>query len=255
MTQDLPNISTITQQDKEKATSPPYISFVTFSNLITWLETEGVPIKFDRSFWGKKFGGGLGLQLMAGMRFLGLLKDDYTQQQLGEIVKARGDERKKLLVDMLQKAYSAVDFSQLAGGTPSMLKDWFAKYNLDGSTDRKARSFFINACKAYGIPLSNVLKKAARNKQTGGTINREKKLEKEKTNPLEVPKVAGNQNPPVLSQTIQRQETGQQDLYRVTLSNGCEIKLSSNVEFFEIEKTDRVLIEDIVEVMKKCRKK
>ena len=30
--------------------SPPYISYLTFKNLLEWLGTEGVPLRFDRSF-------------------------------------------------------------------------------------------------------------------------------------------------------------------------------------------------------------
>lgn len=250
MTQGLEaNNSTVAQEGKRKV-SPPYIPFLTFNNMITWLESEGVPVKFDRSFWGKKYGGSLGLQLIAGLRFLGLLKDDYTQPLLKEIVDARGDERKKLLTSMIEKSYSAsVDFSQLSGATPSMLKEWFARYNLDGSTERKARSFFVNACKAYGVTLSKSLAKTARNKQASGTP-REKKSDK----PKEITEDKGNgieQNPPP-----PHVETGQQhDLYRIILSDGCELKLCANRVFFELEKLDRELVEDLVEIMKKHRKK
>jgi len=249
MSQDLEvNNSTVAQEGKRKV-SPPYIPFLTFNNMITWLESEGVPVKFDRSFWGKKYGGGLGLQLIAGLRFLGLLKDDYTQPLLGEIVRARGEERKKRLADLVQKSYSAsVDFSLLSGATPSMLKEWFAGYNLDGSTERKARSFFVNACKAYGVTLSKSLSKTARNKQASGTP-REKKSEK----PKEITEDKGDgieQNP--LSSHV---ETGQQhDLYRILLSDGCELKLCANRVFFELEKVDRELVENLVEIMKKHRK-
>ncbi len=250
MTQDNTNNSTITQAEGKEKTSPPYIPFLTFSNMVTWLETEGVPVKFDRSFWGKKYGGSLGLQLIAGLRFLGLLKGDYTQPLLGEIVKAKGDDRKKLLANMIQEAYSAIDFTQLPGATPNMLKDWFAKYNLDGSTDRKARSFFINACKFYDVPVSNILKKTARNKQPG--IVREKKGEKPEKDKaiLENKGDSSKLEPPPPPPSSQLQ-----DLYKVVLSDGCELKLCSNKIFFELEKADRDLIEDIVEVMKKHRNK
>jgi len=250
MTQELSNNSSLTQEEKTK-TSPPYVSFVTFQNLIAWLEIEQVPIKFDRSFWGKKFSGSLGVQLMAGLRFLGLLKEDYTQPEFGEIVKAKGEERNKLMAEILKKSYTAVDFSQLPGATPSMLKEWFAKYNLDGSTDRKARSFFINACKAYNITLSNILKKSARNKQASPT-QREKKVEKNK------PNVENNSTPPPkINSPFAKNELLNpllHDLYKIVLTDGCELKLCSNQVFFEIEKADRELIEEIVEIMKKHRK-
>lgn len=248
MTLEATNNTTVTHDDKKKS-SPPYISFLTFNNMITWLESEGVPVKFDRSFWGKKFGGTLGLQLIAGLRFLGLLKDELTQPLLGEIVKAKGDERKNLLADMIQRSYTFVDFSQLSAATSGMLKEWFANYHLDGSTERKARSFFINACKAYGINLSNTLKKTARNKQTG--ITREKKTEKEKVkNPNEGKPDTGYKPPPPIGE-----KTETQDLYKIILSDGCELKLCSTKVFFEFEKVDRELIENIVETMKKYRYK
>lgn len=168
MTQEISNINGIKQEDKDK-TSPPYIPFTTFSNFITWIESEGIPIKFDRSFWGKKFAGSTGTQLSAGLRFLGLLQGEFTQPALEGIIKAKGDDRKHILANTIRKSYSGVDFTVLDRATPSMLNEWFDKYGLDGSTERKAISFFINACKAYDVALSNALKKKARNKQPGYT--------------------------------------------------------------------------------------
>lgn len=249
MTQENANNTDLTQEDNKGKTSPPYVPFMTFSNMITWLETEGVPVKLDRSFWGKKYGGSLGVQLMAGLRFLGLLKSDFTQPLLGEIVKAKGDDRKKLLAHMIQQAYSVVDFAQLSGATPAMLKDWFAKYKLDGNTERKARSFFINACKYYDIPISNILRKSARAKTTGAI--REKKTEKAGTKTITENREGGssNQKPPAPP------STELQGLYKIVLSDGCELKLCSNKVFFELEKVDRELIESLVEIMKKHLRK
>jgi hypothetical protein len=251
MTQENTNDINLMQTEDKGKVSPPYISFLTFNNMITWLETEGVPVKFDRSFWGKKYGGTLGLQLMAGLRFLGLLKGDYTQTLLGDIVNTKSDDRKKLLAKMIQQAYSAVDFSQLPGATPNMLKEWFSKYNLDGSTDRKARSFFVNACKYYDVPISNSLKKTARNKQV--STAREKKSDKDK--PVQEnknDKIVTLQTPIVQPEKLGKSE--QQDLFKIILSDGCELKLCSDRVYFEISKTDRQLVESIVELMKQHRK-
>ena len=237
------NISLI-KEDKEKV-SPPYISFLTFNNLIPWLESEGVPVKFDRSFWEKKYGGSLGLQLMTGMRFLGLLKGDYTQPKLSEIINTKGDDRKKLLADMIRQAYAAVDFSQLSGATPNMLKEWFGKYNLEGSTERKARSFFINALKAYDIPLSNSLKKIARNKQTGrGTPTREKKPEIERINLEQTQRQ---------TRDTQSQATGQ--VFKVMLNSGCVLRLVLDRELFDLDKSEIMFVYDVVNRMKEYRKK
>lgn len=251
MTQENANDINLMQTEDKGKVSPPYISFLTFNNMITWLETEGVPVRFDRSFWGKKYGGTLGLQLMAGLRFLGLLKGDYTQPLLGDIVNTKSDDRKKLLAKMIQQAYCAVDFSQLSGATPNMLKEWFSTYNLDGSTDRKARSFFINACKAYDVSISNPLKKTARNKQISNV--RDRKPDKEKV-------ILENKNdklvtpPSTIVQPDKTEKNEQQDLFKIILSDGCELKLCADRVYFDISKTDRQLIESLVELMKQHRK-
>ena len=62
--------------------APPYVSFNTFRTLLSWLRGEGVPLRFDRSFWQAKFSGSTGTQLMAALRFLGLLDGERPMPQL-----------------------------------------------------------------------------------------------------------------------------------------------------------------------------
>ena len=62
--------------------SPPYVSFNTFKTLLDWLKVEGVPLRLDRSFWHDKFSGSTGSQLMASLRFLGLLQANDPLQNL-----------------------------------------------------------------------------------------------------------------------------------------------------------------------------
>ena len=52
-----------------------------------------------------------------------------------------------------------------------MLTEWFRAYSIDGTTLRKAMSFFINALKDADEPLSNSLKKLARNKAPSGSAS------------------------------------------------------------------------------------
>ena len=144
--------------------SPPYVSYLTFKNFLEWLEAEGVPLRFDRSFWSKKYNGSIGPQLMSGIRFLGLLIEEKPTSLLESLVNAKGDDRKESLRAIYRKAYEAVDFDALPRGTTGMLREWFGSYSIDGGTLRKAESFFINALKDAEQPLSNSLRKLARNK-------------------------------------------------------------------------------------------
>ena len=200
--------------------SPPYISYLTFKNLLEWLETEGVPLRFDRSFWSKKYSGSIGPQLMSGVRFLGLLIEEKPTPLLESLVNAKGDDRKESLRAIYRKAYEAVDFDALQRATPGMLREWFGSYSIDGSTLRKAESFFVNALKDAEHPLSNSLRKLARNKAGGGSTSgstssrksrtkeskaEEIKLQDDTTPPPDANGTSGTQsetNLPVASQSL-----------------------------------------------------
>lgn len=144
---------------------PIYVSYLTFSNMLDWLHEMGtVPSKFDRSLWGKKFGGSTGGQLVSGMKFLGLLNGEDTTPELDRLAMADRDERKSLMADLLRDAYGAGIVDELPRMTVRMLNDGFASLGSTDATRRKAISFFINAAKAADLPLHSMLAKQARNR-------------------------------------------------------------------------------------------
>ena len=144
--------------------APPYIPYLTFRNFIDWMETEGVPLRLDRSVWARRYSGSTGSQLLVGLRFLGLLQGEEPTARLEKIVEAKGEDRRELLRELLQSAYDAVRFDDLPRATPAMLREWIAGYGIDGDTVRKAESFFINAAKDLDIPMAGGLRKMARNR-------------------------------------------------------------------------------------------
>ncbi len=251
------NIENNYKPENEKTPSPPYISFLTFQNFITWLETEGVPLKFDRSFWDKKYSGSLGMQLMAGLRFLGLLKGELTQPVIEEIVKAKGEDRKKLLAELFRKAYSTVDFNTLERATPAMLNDMFKSFELaEGSTLRKAVSFFINGCKAYDIPISKTLKKIARNKKERSGTKPIRKQDTEKK--LETEQKSGSDSGQTKIENPlgnQAQSSAQQQTFKLLFPSGCEITLGVNLTIFDMSAVEMACIKEIGDVMKKYKEK
>ena len=190
---------TITDYSQEgRQLSPPYVSYMTFKNLLEWLQTEGVPLRFDRSFWSKKYSGSIGPQLMSGIRFLGLLIDEKPTPLLESLVNTNSDDRKASLRDIYREAYEAVDFDVLQRATPGMLREWFGTYSIDGTTLRKAESFFINALKDAEEPMSNSLRKLARNKPGGGITSgspSSRKSRTKKEQPVEPPKKLNGESP------------------------------------------------------------
>ena len=144
---------------------PIYVSYLTFSNMLDWLKDMGtVPSKFDRSLWGKKFGGATGGQLVSGMKFLGLLDGDNTMPALEQLAMADTPSRKALVAQLLRSVYGSDLLDGLPKMTPKMLSDRFTELGSTESTRRKAVAFFINAAKAADVPLHPQLAKQARNR-------------------------------------------------------------------------------------------
>jgi hypothetical protein len=141
---------------------PPYVSFSTFRTLREWLGDEGVPLRFDRSFWESKFSGSTGTQLVAALRFLGLLDREQPQQGMERMAEATTAEWRFLLAELLHDSYTAVPFDELPRATPAMVRGWFRAYPVDGHTLRKAISFFVSAAKEADLPMSNGVRKMAK---------------------------------------------------------------------------------------------
>lgn len=174
------------EQTEAKSASPPYIAYLTFKNFIQWLETDGIPLRFDRTAWEKKYSGSTGSQLLTGLRFLGLLEVERPTSRLESVVEARGEDREALLRDTFQLSYAAINFQDLPRATPGMLRSWIESYGIEGDTVRKAESFFVNAAKDLNIPLSNNLRKLARNRAPG-TVKRPPRRDARVSQPNKLP--------------------------------------------------------------------
>lgn len=148
---------------------PIYASYLTFVTLLDWLrETKHLPSQFDRSWWGTKFSGSGGAQLMAGLRFLGLLNDAEPTERLEQLAFASNEQRLGLLADLLRDAYGAELVAGLARMTPKMLSDRIEALGTTDATHRKAVAFFVNAAKAAQLPVPAGIAKQARNRPAAG---------------------------------------------------------------------------------------
>ena len=156
-------------EEKALITAAPYVSFPSFTNLLEWLAAVGIPLQMDRSFWGQKFSGAVGGQLMSALRFFDLLDQDIPTAKLAELVKADTESRKRLFGDLLKEKYAAIfALGDLHRVTPKQILDTLEReYRVTGDTTRKAQSFFINGCKYADIPLSTTLRKTARIRKAG----------------------------------------------------------------------------------------
>ena len=151
--------------DKGRKSLPPYVSYRTFRNFVDGLQL-GIPARIDRSYWGDRYSGSTGTQLMTALRFLGLIDGNgIPTTRLRQLVSAKGAQRPEILK---QIAYTSFDFlserildPQVA--TYSQLEEAFYNtYQVTGDVARKCIKFFVSLESDAGVPLSTFIMKKSR---------------------------------------------------------------------------------------------
>ena len=162
---------------------------------------------------------------------------------------ATTEQRRTMLRALLVASYSAVPFDELPRATPAMVRTWFTRYPIDGHTMRKALSFFVNAARDAGLPMSNAVGKMARAKAPGkaGASGREKGM---------APRAARAQAPsgwPHLTAAVHSQgdipAQGFQTTERtVALESGGSVTLTLAVDLFGLSEHDREFVLKLVDL-------
>ncbi len=163
--------------NEEKVPAPPYVAFRTFTNFLDWLGEVGVPTRMDRTFWGQKLSGVSGAQVMAALRFLGLLSDDDRPDPYVESMAKDSAQRKTILRELLRSHYEpALRELNLERATPGELREKFGIYGLQGDTLRKAVAFFVHAAQYAELPLSPHIIRATKKRKTNGARPRRRRM-------------------------------------------------------------------------------
>lgn len=156
--------------EKSRKRLPPYISYRTFRNFIDGLQ-QGIPSRIDRSYWGERFSGSTGIQLMAALRFLGLVDTNGVPNDgLRQLVMAKGDARTEQLRNITNESFSFLFMSNfdLQTATYSQLQELFHyTFQLTGDVSRKCIKFFIELASESGIALSPFITKQFRSTRSG----------------------------------------------------------------------------------------
>ena len=159
--------------DTTSAAAPFYASFSSFKTLIGSLKANSVPGRIDRHVL-KSFSNAVGSQLLAGLKFLGLINDAREPSQaLLDLVEAHGTPKwAGELDEVLRRAYGSLFALNLATATPGQFNETFRKlFAAEGDTLRKASSFFLSAAAEAEVELSNYL---TANKKTRSSTPRKK---------------------------------------------------------------------------------
>ncbi len=144
---------------------PPYVSYRTFHNFVDRLQ-QHLPSRIDRSYWGDILSGSNGTQLMAALRFLGLIDaNGKPLERLKSLVNARGEQRSDLLRNMASDAFDFVFNSHLdlESATYAQLQEIFhSTFQLTEDVSRKCVKFFIALSGEAGVPLSPFITRRTR---------------------------------------------------------------------------------------------
>jgi hypothetical protein len=151
--------------DRNKKRSPPYVSYRSFLTLLEDLQ-RGLPARIDRSYWGDKFSGSTGTQLMSALRFLNLIDSNgLPTSQLKDLATARGTHRSEILRKISQESFSFLMSNTFESekATYAQLEEVFNDvYQVDRDVARKCIKFFIELANEGGIPLSSFITKKSK---------------------------------------------------------------------------------------------
>jgi hypothetical protein len=150
-------------EQKKERLAPAYVPWRTLMNYINSLRESGLPSQINRSVMDKTSYSGQA-QLLAGMRYLGLIDTLGTPQAiLAQWIEADEANQTKIIGKILSDCYKFVfDNLDLARASPAEVDKQFRERGIDGSTAERAVAFFLNAADAAGIILSPHLKKKTR---------------------------------------------------------------------------------------------
>ena len=139
---------------------PPYVSYRTFWNFLEGMN-HSIPARIDRSYWGDRFSGSSGTQLVAALRFLDLIDGNgFPTIKLRGIIGSRGTERGVMVKQIVQSAYGFIFDGHMdpQTATYAQLEEAFhVHYQLASDVARKCIKFFIGIASEGNIQLSTFI--------------------------------------------------------------------------------------------------
>jgi len=180
--------------NEQRKRLPPYVSYRTFSNFVNGLQ-QNMPSRIDRSYWGEILSGSTGTQLIAALRFLGLIDgNNHPTPLLKSLASAKVEQKTSILREITSESYRFVLQSALlepGSATYAQLEEAFkGTFQLADDVSRKCLKFFIALAVDAGVPLSPFILKRSRSARTGpGTKATLKKTSERTIRNSEVPKV------------------------------------------------------------------
>jgi hypothetical protein len=148
---------------------PPYVSYRTFRNFLDGLQ-QGIPARIDRSYWGDRWSGSTGSQLVAALRFLSLVDSNAVPtNRLKQLVTARDSQRTEILKQLASEAFAFLLRGSLDSQTATyaQIEELLHNtYQVTPDVSRKCIKFFVGLASDAEIPLSPFIIKKSKVRTT-----------------------------------------------------------------------------------------
>ncbi|PKQ30735.1 MAG: hypothetical protein CVT62_12355 [Actinobacteria bacterium HGW-Actinobacteria-2] len=138
---------------KQTVPGAPYMSYKGFRNFLANLAANGMPDRFDGSYFGN-VSGSLVAQIRGALRYLDLIDDDKRPTDLlKDLVEQDEQSQNDLLRMIFDEKYSDA-LALSASATSGQLAEVFRQRGLTGATVEKAIAFFLGMATDLGVELS-----------------------------------------------------------------------------------------------------
>lgn len=227
-----------TDHETEKFT-PPYVSFTTFTNFLDRLGEGPIPPRIDKHYLDN-LSGSTQAALLAALRTLNLIDEHGSVSRTLREMATDQDARKQHLHDLLVIYYPEQLALAEQNGTAGQLLESFQKWEISGSTIRKAIIFYLNAVEAAGAPNSEHFK-APRASAGGGTRRRRRTTRKNERDPEDDQSEEQTESSPASS------------VESVDLRSGGTVTVSVSVDLFNLDVEDRQFVFQLIDLVKGYR--
>lgn len=215
----------------------PYLPFDTFRNFVDSLSGgRPLPPRIDRSLMAGMAGGTQTL-LLGTLSTFGLIGDSReVLPPFMELVRADADQRQQIMARLLHDTYPDPLALARQHATADQLAECFRVLSgYQGSTLRKAITFFLNMAKYAQVELSPFFRAPAQNASGRKPATRRARATTEATDAsAEVASTTVGSASPVESRSIE-------------LTSGGTITVSCSVSFLSLSRSDREFVFDVVD--------
>jgi hypothetical protein len=149
----------MTTKARDKGPRPPYVTYATWTRVLEDVR-ERKPTQLDGSYFRELgLSDSTGVTVKQALWFLGLVEGEgIPTEDLLELAGSEGDDRKRLIKQILDAAYGpVVGGVDLEHATMGHLLDAFKRAGAEGNVGHKCVTFFLALAKDAGMKLSSSL--------------------------------------------------------------------------------------------------